>query len=461
MAAQLRLYNTLSRSVEELQPLSEPKITIYTCGPTVYDYAHIGNFRTFVAEDILIKTLRRFGYTVQWVMNITDVGHLTSDEDEGDDKLQVGAQREGVTAWDIAKKYEAAFLEDLQKLNLATPDTLVRATDTIQEQITFIQDLEAKGYTYTTADGVYFDSTKVPDYGKLARLDVAGLQAGARVEMQGKKHPTDFALWKLSTHPGERHMEWESPWGTGFPGWHIECSAIIQKTLGTTIDIHAGGVDHIPVHHTNEIAQSEARNGVPLATYWFHGEFLLVDGGKMSKSLGNTYTLADLEKQGFDPLALRLFLYSASYRTKLNFTWDGLKIAQHQLEKLRQLYQETEEGTRSEAVAAFLAKVDAALADDLNLPVVVAVVWEVVKSELSSAEKHAFLGEVDTLLSLNLAKPGSATPIPPEVQKLLDERLQARQAQDWQQSDLLRHQIEEAGFQVKDTSDGQIVLPRN
>lgn len=455
MPQPIRLYNTLSRTVEEVHPLTDSTVTIYTCGPTVYDFAHIGNFRTFIFEDLLVKTLLRFGYNVKRVMNITDVGHLTSDEDQGEDKLEVGAQREGITAWEIAKKYEKAFLEDAESLCIEKPATLVRATDTIAEQIAFIKSLEEKGLTYRTEDGVYFDSSKVSDYGKLARLDIAGLQPGSRVEMHEKKHPTDFALWKLSSKPGERHMEWESPWGIGFPGWHIECSAIIKETLGDTIDIHMGGVDHIPVHHTNEIAQSESLTGKPLANHWMHGEFLLVDAGKMSKSLQNTYTLADLEKRGFDPLAFRLFTYGASYRSKLNFTWDGLATAAEQLEKLRTIFRATHETAHTPQVESYIQQVNEALADDLNMSVVMAIVWDAVRSSLSPEEKRSFLEDVAPILSLNLVAEEKAVHIPEEISHLLIEREQARQAQDWAKADSLRLKIEEAGFQVKDTPEGQ------
>jgi cysteinyl-tRNA synthetase len=455
MPEPIRFYNTLARAVEGLQPLSDSAVTIYTCGPTVYDYAHIGNFRTFIFEDILVKTLRHFGYQVNRVMNITDVGHLVGDEDQGEDKLEVGAARDGITAWDVAKKYQDAFLSDLAKLHIEIPATLIKATDTIQEQIKFIQELEAKGFTYTTEDGVYFESTKVADYGKLAKLDIDGLQAGSRVAMQGKKHPTDFALWKLSEKPGERHMEWQSPWGVGFPGWHIECSAIIRQSLGDSIDIHCGGVDHIPVHHTNEIAQSESVTDHPLAQIWMHGEFLLVDGGKMSKSLQNTFTLADLEKRNYDPAAFRLFCYSASYRSKLNFTWEGLSTAADQLEKLRATFQASEVGESTPAVKTYLTQIDTALADDLNIPVVLAVVWEAARSALSPAEKRAFLENIDQILSLNLEKSTEELVIPQALQNLLTEREEARQTKNWQQADVLRQQIENAGFQVKDTPEGQ------
>lgn len=454
MKEPFKLTNTLSRTLEELRPLNPPEVSIYTCGPTVYNHQHIGNYRTYIFEDLLVKSLRRFGFRPRRVMNITDVGHLTSDEDEGEDKLELGARREGLSAWDIAKKYEAAFLDDLTFFQIEQPETLVRATDTVQEQITFIQELEEKGYTYQTADGIYFDSSKVSDYGKLANLNVEGLQEGIRVAAGEKRHKTDFALWKLSGEPGQRQMEWESPWGLGFPGWHIECSAIIRATLGDSIDIHCGGSDHIMVHHPNEMAQSESLTGKPLAQIWLHSEFLLIDNGKMSKSLENVYTRADLETRGYDPLVFRLFTYSAHYRSKLNFTWETLASAAPQLHRLRQHFRAVEQGEWSDRLTPYQEQFNAALANDLNLPVAMSVVWEVLGADLTPAERRAFLEDVDTVLSLNLGKQ-EETIIPEEVQRLLDERAAARGTQDWDRADALRHQIANLGFQVKDTATGQ------
>jgi cysteinyl-tRNA synthetase len=455
MTNSFRLTNTLSRSVEELRPLNAPEVLVYTCGPTVYNYPHIGNHRTYIFEDVLIKSLRRLGYIPKRVMNITDVGHLTDDADEGEDKMEVGARREGLSAWDIAKKFEGAFFDDLAVFQMEKPEIIVRATDTIQDQIEFIQGLEAAGYTYVTKDGVYFDSSKVSDYGKLARLDISGLQEGIRVAAGEKQNKTDFALWKFSGEPGKRQMEWESPWGLGFPGWHIECSAIIRKTLGDEIDIHCGGADHIMVHHPNEMAQSESLTGKPLARMWLHSEFLLIDGGKMGKSLGNVYTRADLEERGFDPLVFRLFTYSANYRTKLNFTWDGLSSAAQQLRKLRQYYDHTVEPNRTAETEKFITDFNTALADDLNTPVALSIVWAVLNSAyLSPAERRAFLDDVDQVLSLDLAKQETLE-IPDSVQRLLDERIKARQEGDFNRSDALRHEIAEQGYEVKDTPQGQ------
>jgi cysteinyl-tRNA synthetase len=453
MTNSFKLTNTLSRSVETLRPLHAPEVLVYTCGPTVYNFPHIGNHRTYIFEDTLVKSLRRFGYTPKRVMNITDVGHLT---DDGEDKMEVGARREGLTAWDVAKKYEEAFFADLAIFQMEMPEIVVRATENIQEQIQFIQELEAKGYTYQTSDGVYFDSTKVPDYGKLARLNPEGLQEGIRVAAGEKHAKTDFALWKFSEEPGNRHMEWESPWGVGFPGWHIECSAIIRSTLGDQIDIHCGGADHIMIHHPNEMAQTESLTGKDMASIWLHSEFLLIDGGKMSKSLGNVYTRQDLEERGFDPLAFRLFTYSANYRSKLNFTWESLSVASHQLRKLRSAYHKAKP-TWTENICPYQERFNTALADDLNMPVAMAVVWEVL-SELEPGEVTAFLKDVDTILSLDLAKKEHVE-VSEEVIRLLHERQIARENQDWDRSDALRHQIGELGFQVNDSATSQEVVP--
>lgn len=465
MAEPFFLHNTASRKVEPFFPRNPEKILLYTCGPTVYGLQHIGNYRTFIFEDILVKALRQAGYGVQRVMNVTDVGHLTSDEDEGEDKMEVGARRDGTTAWEVAKKYEQAFLEDLQLLNIEKPDQLIRATETIEEQIALIQQLVDKGYTYTTSDGVYFNSSRFPRYGQMAHLDIAGLKEGARVTPnKEKRNLTDFALWKFSPPNSKRDMEWDSPWGKGFPGWHIECSAIALHFLGEELDIHCGGVDHIPVHHTNEIAQSEAVTGKPFAHYWLHADFLLVDGNKMAKSLGNLYTLADIVSRGIDPLAFRLYVYSASYRSKINFTWEGLEGAATSLHRLRTAARELKPGNWEEGsnqLQSFRRHFQAALADDLNTPQALAVVWEALKSNLSSEEKGAFLEGVDQVFSLNIFQDEEADQLelPSAVIGWMAEREKARENKDWQQADALRSQIEKAGFDLIDTVQGTSVRP--
>src|SRR3989339_837511 len=336
MKSKIKLFNTLSRQKEPFTPLNSKEVTLYTCGPTVYESPSIGNWRTYVMEDILKRTLEYSGFKVKHVMNITDVGHLTSDADEGEDKLQKTADKQKKTAWEVAKKYEEEFMQGLSQLNIEKPTKFTRATDYIQDQIDFIKGLENKDFTYQTSDGIYFDTSKLSDYGKLAKLDLKGLKAGSRVEINPeKKNSTDFALWKFSPKREKRDMEWKSPWGTGFPGWHIECSAMILKELGEQIDIHCGGVDHISTHHTNEIAQSEALNRKVPARFWCHGEFLLIDGGRMGKSLGNAYTLDDVVEKGFNPLDLRYYYFSAHYRQKLNFTWEALQSSSKHLNHIR------------------------------------------------------------------------------------------------------------------------------
>ena len=355
----LRLYNSLSRQIEEFQPIQPPHVGMYTCGPTVYQYAHIGNFRAYMTADILVRVLKHNNYDLKFVMNITDVGHLVSDADSGEDKLEKSAKKEGKTAWDIAELYTDAFLKDYDALGLTRPDVLAKATDHVQEQIDLIKRLEAKGFTYIISDGVYFDTSKLADYGKLSTLDQ--IKEGARVEInEEKRNPRDFALWKFSEPKGtgpfdsaqavrgseeppgsrrgdavsRRHMEWESPWGVGFPGWHIECSAMSMKYLGETFDIHTGGVDHISIHHTNEIAQSEAATGKKFVDYWVHTAFMLVQGQKMSKSLGNTYKLSDLVGNGYLPVHLRYLYLQTHYRQEMNFTWESLEAAKTALERL-------------------------------------------------------------------------------------------------------------------------------
>ena len=328
----MKLYNTLTKQLEPFTPQDPARTTVYTCGPTVYDYPHIGNWFTFIRYDILVRTLMANQQTVAWVMNITDVGHLVSDADDGEDKLEKGAKREGKTAWDIAKFYGDYFVNAIDRLNFVKPTHLPRATDHIQEQIELIRLLESKGFTYQIDDGIYFDTSKFPTYGDFAQLDLDELQAGARVEHNPQKHqPTDFALWKFSPSDAQRDMEWDSPWGKGFPGWHLECSAMSMKYLGETLDIHSGGIDHIPVHHTNEIAQSEAATGKPFAHYWMHTNHILINDEKIAKSTGNGITLEDIEGKGFSMEDLRLHVLESHYRSQSRFSWDSLAAAHNRL----------------------------------------------------------------------------------------------------------------------------------
>jgi cysteinyl-tRNA synthetase len=455
----LRLYDTYTRSLREFQPLHPSQVGLDTCGPTVYDYAHIGNLRTYIFEDILRRVLEFNGYRVRHVMNITDVGHLVSDADTGEDKMEKGSRRTGKSAWEIAESYTQAFQDDMRHLNIQEPTIWCRATDHIKEQIEFIQCIEAGGYTYRTSDGIYFDTSKLPDYGHLARLDIEGLQAGARIEMAEKRNPTDFALWKFSPPGQQRQMEWDSPWGKGFPGWHIECSAMSAKYLGEFFDIHCGGEDHIPVHHPNEIAQTQAAYGTRLANFWMHGYFLQLDSAKMAKSAGGFLRVQTLMDKGYDPLAYRFFCLSANYRTKLNFTWESLDGAATALDRLRRAAFEW--GAPGALDEGSMDKFTEQINDDLNMPRAVAVAWDVVKGGLPPATKKATLLQFDKILGLRLAdwKPTKES-VPEEIVTLVQQRQQARQEKRWKDADALRDQIAAAGYEVKDTPQGPQVEKR-
>ncbi|HSW89260.1 MAG TPA: cysteine--tRNA ligase, partial [Patescibacteria group bacterium] len=409
----MRLYNTLSRSIEDFKPIIQGQVGLYACGPTVYDYAHIGHARKYTMDDVLVRVLRHSGLEVKHVMNITDVGHLVSDDDTGEDKMEKGAKKYGKSVWDIAKEFEAFFWKSMDAVGVVHPDVVCKATDHIKEQIELISRLEKNGFTYVIADGVYFDTSKFPTYGELSRLDPESLKAGARVEMvEGKKNVTDFALWKFSPAGERRQMEWESPWGKGFPGWHIECSAMSMKYLGEQFDIHTGGIDHIPIHHTNEIAQAEAATGKhPFVKYWVHHNFLRVDGEKMSKSLNNFYTVDDIIAKGYKPQALRLLFLGSHYRSELNFTWDALEAAQKSYDKLVAiLCQCKNEADRTVLSDDKLTKINdlrtrffSLLEDDLHTPEAMSVLWEAVKSNVPGHDKYDLLVEFDTVLGLGLA----------------------------------------------------------
>ena len=447
----MQLYNSLSRTTEPLHSLKKGKITLYTCGPTVYNYAHIGNLRTYVFEDILKRTLAYSGYKVKHVMNITDVGHLTSDADSGEDKMEKGSAREGKSAWDIAKFYTKAFLHDIEELNIEPPTKLPRATDHIKEQIAIVKTLEKKGFTYTTRDGVYFDTAKLPDYGKLARLDKKNLQAGQRVEMGDKKNPTDFALWKFSPTGEKRQMEWKSPWGIGFPGWHIECSAMATKYLGQPFDIHCGGIDHIPVHHTNEIAQSEAAFGKPLANLWMHGEFLLIGDDKMAKSGGNFITLQTIKDKGINPLAYRFFLLQAHYRKQLAFSWEALQAAQTGLERLYQAARLLpKKGADSKELTAQFKN---HLENDLDTAGALATIWTALHNKTIDLKTLLIF---DKVLGLAIKKNLKVVKIilTDTATNLAKERDAARATKNWSESDRLRKELEALGYTVEDTKDG-------
>jgi cysteinyl-tRNA synthetase len=436
---------------------------MYACGPTVYNPATIGNLRMYVFEDVLRRTLDLLEYKVRHVMNITDVGHLVGDGDMGEDKVEMAAAKEGKSAWDIAKMYEDRFVNDLERLNVIVPSGKDRphATDYIKEQINLVKKLEKKGFTYRTSDGIYFDTSKFEEYGKLSGQKLEEKEAGARVEVNEEKyHPADFALWKLSpptpsNSPSgrgrKRQMEWESPWGVGFPGWHVECSAMSEKLLGQPFDIHCGGVDHITVHHENEIAQSEAAFDKPLANYWLHGEFLLVDGKRMGKSEGNAYTLDDLIQKEFDPLAFRYYCLGTHYRSKLNFTWEGLEGAQNALRNLRSEARRLSIGKGKEIPSAFVE----ALEDDLNTPKALAAVWDMLKSGSTVDEKGAMLAVMDMVLGLGLSQYIGQSFVPPEeIIALADEREVYRKSKDWQKADEIRDELQKRGWMIEDIKGG-------
>jgi cysteinyl-tRNA synthetase len=462
MANALHLYDNFTRSLRPFVPLVPGgEVGLYTCGPTVYDYQHIGNYRTFLFEDFLKRALEWNGYRVRHVMNITDVGHLTSDADTGEDKMEKGARRTGKTAWEIAQLYTDAFLADLKALHIEEPTILCRATDNIREQIEFIVDIERNGFTYRTSDGIYFDTSKQPDYGYLARLDVKGLAAGKRVDIGEKKSPTDFALWKFSAPDEHRQMEWDSPWGRGFPGWHIECSAMAQKYLGDFFDIHCGGEDHIPVHHTNEIAQTEARVGTRLANFWMHGYFLIANDAKMAKSAGDFLRVASLVERGYDPLAYRLLCLTAHYRGQMNFTWDALESAAVALDRMRHAVYALRDSGEAPADVALTDRFTNEINDDLNVPRALAVAWEVLRGELPPAVKRATLFAFDAVFGLGLEHWEPAPERAPEAVKALAEaRAAARGAKDWAEADRLRALLHAAGWEMEDGANGYTLKSR-
>ncbi|PIT88091.1 MAG: cysteine--tRNA ligase [Candidatus Magasanikbacteria bacterium CG10_big_fil_rev_8_21_14_0_10_36_32] len=500
----INLYNTLNRKIEEFKPIKDRKVGIYTCGPTVYNYAHIGNLRSYIFEDILKRVLKYNGYKVKHVMNITDVGHLTSDADEGEDKMEKGAKREGKSAWDIAAFYIKAFRENLADLNIEEPDIWCRATVHIKEQIKLIKKLEKKGFIYETSDGIYFDTSKLNDYGKLAQLNKDELLGGARVNMGGKKNITDFALWKFSPFGQKRQMEWSSPWGVGFPGWHIECSAMSVKYLGQPFDIHCGGIDHVPVHHTNEIAQSETANGKTMANYWLHNEFIkipptntndevicescgekyipkmihkiaiqginregrsenqmgkcpkcgLMNYVKMSKSSGNFITVNTLKEKGIDSLAYRYFLLQTHYRKQLNFSWEALEAAASGVHHLYQAAAELktkEIKTDINLENEFLTAVN----NDLDTPKALAGVWTAIKNKQINWQTILKFDEIFGLdIKNQVEKLDQQEELPKEIQQLIFKRDEARKNKNWQTSDEIRDRLIVLGYQVEDDTTG-------
>lgn len=458
----IHLYNTGSRTVELFTPLHEDEVTVYSCGPTVYHYAHLGNLRAYIFADVLRRILTYSGYKVKHVINITDVGHLTSDGDTGEDKLEKGSKREGKTAWEVAAFYEEAFKKDLRALNIPLSSYIFpRATDNIAEQIAIIATLEEKGYTYTiSGDGIYFDTKKFEHYKDLAHLDLDGLRSGARVEENVSKHsPSDFALWKFSPENEKRQMEWESPWGRGFPGWHIECSAMSMKYLGNHFDIHTGGIDHIPVHHTNEIAQSECATGEKYVNYWMHVNFLQDKTGKMSKSNDDFLTLESLVKKGYAPLLYRYFVLTAHYRKELTFTYEALDATKVAYKKLSEIVLRNR-NTPGVVIDMYMTPFLEALRDDCNSPEAIAHIWKMLKDAKESEEDvAATLRRMSEVLGLGLENlEEEKVVVPSSVQKLLDDRMTARKDKNFTESDRLRDEIRKLGYIVKDSPDGQEVV---
>jgi cysteinyl-tRNA synthetase len=461
--SELRLYNTLTREKERFEPLQPGRVRIYSCGPTVYSHQHLGNMRAYVFADLLKRSLRWFGFEVFHVINITDVGHLTDDADAGEDKMERAARQSGESIWQVAERWTRIFQQDLAKLRVLPPDVWCRATDHIADQIEMIRKLEARGFTYRTSDGIYFDTSKDPGYGELARLQVEQQEAQERIEGAAEKRQrADFALWKFSPPDGpRRQMEWESPWGVGFPGWHIECSAMSTKYLGEQFDIHTGGVDHIPVHHTNEIAQSQNALGVrPWVRFWMHGGWLMFEGDKMSKSRGSVRTLDDIVTEGVEPEAFRYFLLGSHYRQQTSFTEDALRSAQNAWRRLARRVAELREaapGTADPAVAeTFRARFRAALADDLNAPQALAVLWDLVRGESAgAADKLALVDSFDAVLGLGLVEAASARPpSDARIDALVAEREAARRARDFARADAIREQLRAEGIAVEDGPQG-------
>ncbi len=454
---ELKLFNTLTRKKEIFKPIHKDYVGMYSCGPTVYWYPHIGNMRTYLFSDVLKRVLEYNGFNVKHIMNVTDVGHLVNDGDVGEDKIEKEAIKEGKTARDIANYYWKVFRDDFKKLNIIEPSIWTKATEHIKEQIELIKKLEEKGYTYKTDDGIYFDTSKLKDYGKMARLNKEKLIAGKRTDMRGKKNKTDFALWKFSEEVGKRQQEWNSPWGVGFPGWHIECSAMSMKYLGENFDIHTGGEDHISIHHPNEIAQSEAATGKKFVNYWLHGIYLNFKGEKISKSKGGLYTISELEKQNFNPFSFRYMCLTTHYRKPLNFSLEILESAQNSFNRLKNIISEIknkdEKKNRKNIDAAkkqFLEIIN----DDLNLPKATAFLWEILRDEkLNDSEKYELAIDFDKVLGLELNKEEKIE-IPDEVLKIAEEREIARKNKNWKKSDELRKKIFEKGYKIDDTKEG-------
>lgn len=445
----LKLYNTLTRKKQEFKPLKVKNVGMYTCGPTTYWYQHIGNLRSYIFSDILKRVLLYNEFKVKHVMNVTDVGHLTSDADEGEDKMEKAAAKEGKTAREISEFYLKIFIEDLRKLNIIEPDVWCKATEHIKEQIELVRKLKEKGYTYETSDGIYFDTSKFKDYGKLARLKIESLEAGKRVNLGEKKNKTDFALWKFSE--GNRQQEWNAFGKMGFPGWHIECSAMSSKYLGEQFDIHTGGEDHIPVHHTNEIAQSEAAFGKkPWVMFWIHGAYLLFKGEKVSKSKGGLYTISELDKKGFPPLSYRYFVLGAHYRTQLSFSIENLENAKNSYQRLKNIIDEIEDDGKTNK--DYLNEFEKAINNDLDMPKALSILWSLVRDKKAKG-KYKTIEKMDSVLGLDLLKKEKIE-VPKEISELAEKREQARKNKEWDKADKIRDKINEKGFIIEDFEEG-------
>lgn len=451
----IKLYNSLTRQKEVFEPIKKNKIGLYTCGPTVYDYPHIGNLLAYTIWDVMKRFLISQGYKVTHVMNITDVGHLTSDADSGEDKLEKASRSSGKSAWEIAEYFIKVFLNNMQNLNIVPPTNIIRATDCIKEQIEFVKILDEKGYLYKISDGMYFDTSKIKDYGKLANLANVDQMEGARVEKNPeKKNSTDFAVWKFSPEERTRDMEWESPWGVGFPGWHLECSVMSRNQLGDTFDIHTGGIDHLTVHHPNEMAQSFAVTGKEQANYWLHNEHMKFEGGKMSKSVGTFIRLEDLKEKGYSPMSLRYLILQNHYRKSLNFSWEALDSAQSRISNIIKeiVWYDKPKGKCKDLLDEFYQ----AMADDLNTAKALAVLQKVIDSDNPSSAKMQCILKMDEVLGLNLENlRDKALELSDDIKIILDKREEVRKKKDWAESDRLRDKLIALGVDIQDTSEGQ------
>lgn len=453
----MKLYNSLTKQVEDFKSIDPDFVKMYCCGPTVYKDQQIGNWRTFCLSDFLLRSLKMNGYKVDFIMNMTDVGHLFESEGDpegGEDKIEKQSTEEGKTAKEVVDFYIKRFLQEYKDMNLTRPRKFTKATEYIDEQIDLIATLEDEGFTYETSDGVYFDTAKFEEYGELSGLTVENIKEGARVDPNPeKKSPTDFALWKFSPGDKKRQQEWQSPWGMGFPGWHLECSSMVLTELGNTIDIHVGGEDLKMIHHQNEIAQSECATGEKFVNYWVHGAFLTVDGGKMSKSLGNFYTLSDINQRGFSSLDLRYLFMTAHYRGPLNFTWEAMQNAKNSLKKIYEIISTYEHDPKAEISDKYIKRFKEKLDDDLNIPEALAVFWELLKSPVSETSKLNTILKIDEFLGLRLQE-HIGVEIPKNVMELAKMRTEYRKNGIWDKADVLRRQALDLGYIIEDLPSG-------